>query len=155
MNSSGTESESDAGPSMTYMQRQEEAARRLWKSEMCCACYDRFPLHRVKSLDCAHFYCHSCLKSLFVKVTADKLLFPSKCCGKPIPLYLVQAEMSQHEFDEFKSADDEFSTTERTYCSSPGCGKFIPPESIEADRAICLDCGNHMCDVSKCLPRQR
>jgi hypothetical protein len=68
-----------------------------------------------------------------LKVIADKMLSPPKCSASQYLYTLVQAEMSQHEFDGFESAEDEFSTTEKTYYSNAGCSKFVPSKSIEAD----------------------
>ncbi|KAL4989949.1 hypothetical protein BDW68DRAFT_186084 [Aspergillus falconensis] len=84
--------------------RQEVAMRRLPELERSCACYISFSLHKIQCLECAHLYYHRCLKSLFMRATADESLFPPRCCGK------------------FKSAEVEFSSTERTYCSNTDCG---------------------------------
>ncbi|RDW81178.1 BRcat and Rcat domain-containing protein [Aspergillus mulundensis] len=150
MDGNGAETEiDDGGPSMTYAQRQEEAMRRLSEVETCCACYDLFPLHNIQRLNCAALYCHDCLRSIFATATTDESLFPPKCCGEPIPLCLVQGKMSQHELDEFRNAEVEFSTSNRTYCSNTDCQRFVSPRNIQADRARCPYCDLDTCVLCK------
>ncbi|PLB48622.1 hypothetical protein P170DRAFT_357626 [Aspergillus steynii IBT 23096] len=133
-----------AGPSVTYAQRQEE------KEEVrCCVCYDEFPLHKMIRLKCSHLYCVDCMKGLFLRATKDESLYPPRCCREPIPLLLIQTEMSEQELEVFNSAEIEHSTTERTYCSNMQCRMFIPPGRITADEANCPFCGSSTCTMCK------
>ncbi|KAL4806770.1 hypothetical protein BDV18DRAFT_159940 [Aspergillus unguis] len=139
-----------AGPSVTYTQRQEEMIQRLSTQSQCCVCYDTFPPFRTLQLEnCDHIYCAGCLKSLFIRATKDQSLFPPRCCREAIPLPLVEADMSEQELIQFGSAAVEFTTTDRTYCSNTGCGKFIPPSRITADQAECAACNSSTCTMCK------
>ncbi|KAL4785252.1 hypothetical protein BJX76DRAFT_325077 [Aspergillus varians] len=57
--------------------------------------------------------------------------------------------MSQHELDQFKGAEVEFSTTDRTYCSNADCRRFISSKDIEGDRALCPYCNSSTCHLCK------
>jgi hypothetical protein len=103
----------------------------------------------IQLKNCSHIYCADCLKSLFLRATKDQSLFPPRCCREAIPLLLVEADMSEHELIEFESAAIEFTTTDRTYCSNIGCGKFIPPSRITADQAECAVCNSSTCTMCK------
>ncbi|KAL2816425.1 hypothetical protein BDW59DRAFT_177361 [Aspergillus cavernicola] len=138
-----------AGPSMTYTQRQEEVMRRSRTQVQCCVCYDNFQPYRIVRLKCTHLYCADCLKSLFLRAMKDQSLFPPRCCREPIPLLLVQTYLPEQELEEFGSAKIEFTTADRTYCSNMGCGKFIPPSRIAADRADCAFCSTSTCAMCK------
>ncbi|PYI05378.1 hypothetical protein BO78DRAFT_408205 [Aspergillus sclerotiicarbonarius CBS 121057] len=139
-----------AGPSRTYTQRQEQAIETISKKKLqCCVCYDMYHAHQTHSLSCKHIYCSDCLKDLFQRATKDQSLFPPRCCRQLIPLDLVQPTMSEAELHEFKCAEVEFSTTDRTYCSNVDCGKFIPPSNIAVGRAQCPYCGSATCAMCK------
>ncbi|KAL4864105.1 hypothetical protein BDV12DRAFT_189211 [Aspergillus spectabilis] len=145
-----TDDQDTAGPSTTYTQRQEEMIQKLNTKVKCCVCYDSSPVCRMIQLkNCSYIYCADCLKSLFLWATKDQSLFPPKCCREAIPLLLVEADMSEHELVEFESAAIEFTTTDRTYCSNIGCGKFIPPSRITADQAECDICNSSTCKMCK------
>ncbi|RAH55205.1 hypothetical protein BO85DRAFT_470556 [Aspergillus piperis CBS 112811] len=139
-----------AGPSMTYRERQAlELEKSAATETRCCVCYESFFAHKMKQLDCNHNYCDDCLKDLFLRATKDSTLFPPRCCRMPIHLEAVQEHMSQTEMSDFKSAEIEFSTTDRTYCSNTSCGKFILPQNITAGRAECPHCNLNTCAMCK------
>ncbi|OJZ90959.1 hypothetical protein ASPFODRAFT_124545 [Aspergillus luchuensis CBS 106.47] len=139
-----------AGPSMTYRERQAlELEKSAATETRCCVCYESFFAHKMKQLDCNHNYCDDCLKDLFLRATKDSTLFPPRCCRMPIHLEAVQEHMSQTEMSDFKSAEIEFSTTDRTYCSNTSCGRFILPQNITAGRAECPHCNLNTCAMCK------
>lgn len=144
------ETRADAGPSMTFAQRQEEAVEKMSRSRFqCCVCYENFQPCKIVRMQCSHLYCITCLKDLFLRATRDESLFPPRCCRVLIPLSLIQAEMSESELEDFNCATVEFSTTNRIYCSNTICGSFIPPVDIVADRAHCSHCGSATCSMCK------
>ncbi|RAK97440.1 E3 ubiquitin-protein ligase [Aspergillus ibericus CBS 121593] len=146
---SDSEDECIAGPSMTYTQRQEKAIEKSQSKIQCCVCYDSYHAHKIHRLSCKHTYCSDCLKDLFLRATKDQSLFPPRCCRQPISLDVVQTALSETELDEFKCAELEFSTTDRTYCSNLNCGKFIPPSHINGERAQCPYCNTFTCAMCK------
>ncbi|KAI9371612.1 hypothetical protein BJX61DRAFT_17351 [Aspergillus egyptiacus] len=140
----------EAGPSIPHSQRQAEAVEGILDSEIrCCVCLDTSFSGFVHRLKCGDTYCGGCLTSLFQKATTDESLFPPKCCGVLIPLASVQEEMSEQDLARFKDAQIEFSTQDRTYCSHTNCGKFIPPNNIHGDRAVCPSCRSITCQMCK------
>ncbi|PGH23584.1 hypothetical protein AJ80_02364 [Polytolypa hystricis UAMH7299] len=144
------EEECIAGPSMTYAERQrQKALERFNMEDECCTCVERFRGGEIIRLECGDVYCTGCLKDLFMRASKDQTLYPPRCCRRHIPLSVIVGEMSAEERETFESAVVEFSTEDRTYCSSPECGKFIPPTRIEADRAICGRCGSETCALCK------
>ncbi|GCB20534.1 hypothetical protein AAWM_03419 [Aspergillus awamori] len=139
-----------AGPSMTYRERQAlELEKSAATETQCCVCYESFYTHKVTRLDCNHKYCNDCLKDLFRRATKDSTLFPPRCCRMPIHLELVQKHMSETEISDFRSAEIEFATTDRTYCCNASCGKFILPRNITAGRAQCPHCRSDTCAMCK------
>ncbi|KAL4935231.1 hypothetical protein BDV06DRAFT_133348, partial [Aspergillus oleicola] len=117
--------------------------------ELCTACYDEFAPEKMKRLSCEHRYCNGCLKTLFKVATEDKDFVQPQCCGKPIPLALIVAGISKSEIEKYKSAEVEFLTADRTYCSDTDCGRFIASQHIKGDRATCPKCGHSTCTKCK------
>ncbi len=141
--------EEEAGPSMTYEQRHANLINDVPGLETCCACGDDVLPAKIHRLQCDHLYCHDCLRQYFMKAMSDKSIFPPKCCDGPIPLAFVQAKLSLYELDQFRKAEVEFSTTDRTYCSNADCRQFIPPSDILGDLAYCSSCGTSTCSMCK------
>ncbi|RAL06902.1 uncharacterized protein BO97DRAFT_447229 [Aspergillus homomorphus CBS 101889] len=142
--------QSDAADSFsTYTERQEEALQSFNSEAKCSVCYDAFPQAEVTCLDCGHTYCNGCIRDLFLRATKDQSLFPPRCCRQPIDLSRVETLLLNDELQEFRSAEIEFSTTDRTYCSNPECGKSISPAHITSDQAHCAACDNLSCTMCK------
>ena len=141
-----------AGPSMTYSERQQEILDRLSSKETeCCTCFDRFrPIDTIRT-GCGDTYCKGCLKRVFTRASRDLTMFPPRCCREPIPLSVVESSLSLEELDDFKLAEIEFSTVNKTYCANTECGRFIPPDRIRADRAGCPRCNTLTCSMCKNL----
>jgi hypothetical protein len=58
--------------------------------------------------------------------------------------------MTPEELIEFREAQVELTTSNRTYCSNVECAAFIPPSQIsEGYRAQCARCGNQTCGHCK------
>jgi hypothetical protein len=144
-----SDDETDAGPSMTYAERQADTMKKLSMEFSCIACTDRFPRIAMVTSKCGHRYCADCAKSLFMRSTKDEDLYPPKCCKQPIPLALVAKHMDHDELATFQLASVEFATQRRVYCSNVACGKFIIPDNIDASiqRAMCSNCGTETCSL--------
>ena len=142
--------ENKGGPSKTYAERQKEAMEKLSRPKLqCCTCFESFQSSDIIRLPCDHLYCTDCLKSLFMRATKDEQLFPPRCCRQHIPLSLIDQTMTAEEKDAFHSAEIEFSTADRTYCSNIDCGRFITPSNISSYEAQCQYCGSLTCTICK------
>jgi hypothetical protein len=146
-----SDDETDAGPSMTYAERQADTIKKLSMEFSCVACTDRHSRTAMVTAKCGHRYCADCAKSLFMRSTKDEDLYPPKCCKQPIPLALVAKHMDHVELATFQLSSVEFSTRHRVYCSNVACGMFIVPDNIDAvnQRAMCSSCGTESCSVCK------
>lgn len=148
--SEAVEEDEIAGPSMTYLERQQETLGRLSiKKTECCTCLDRFRPIDVVRLACGDTYCKNCLKEVFTRASTDLTRFPPRCHREAIPLRLVESNLSSEELDDFHLAEIEFITTDKTYCTNIECGKFIPPERIHAGKADCSRCSTLTCSLCK------
>src|ERR1700753_2667308 len=107
----------------------------------CSVCNDKFQAYEITCAPCGHNYCNGCMRAFILRGCRDEGLFPPRCCRQEIPLKSVANLLSADDMDTFRSAQTEFSTQDRTYCSTLDCGVFIPPTRIEADRACCGKCG--------------
>lgn len=149
-----SDDEAEAGPSMSYSERQASVLEKLSETTRCSACASRFPIALTIDTKCTtsnHRYCISCMKYLFLRASKEEAYYPPRCCRQPLPLPLVEKYMTVGEIDAFKSASIEFSTTDRIYCNNHQCERFIPPERTEAgiNRATCRNCGQSTCSVCK------
>jgi hypothetical protein len=146
-----SDDETEAGPSMSYTERQADIMKKLSMEFTCCACTDRFPRASMVSTSCKHRYCVNCIKALFMQSTKDEGLYPPRCCKQVIPPTLVTRHMDPDELAVFELATVEYATREKTYCSNHTCAKFIVPNTIEpgTNRASCPDCGTDTCAICK------
>jgi hypothetical protein len=118
----------------------------------CIACYSS-DLHPsdMRRLGCGHNYCFECLRRLFANSVKNESLFPPRCCRIPIPLFIVEAKMPQHEITKCKMAEVEFGTPwpDRIYCSNRNCTSFIPRMNITKTHARCPSCKTSTCTKCK------
>ena len=141
-----------AGPSTAYSERQQRMLDGLSSKETeCCTCFDSFRRIDIIRLGCGDTYCKDCLKSVITKASKDLTRFPPRCCRQPIPLSIVESSLSFEELDDLHLAEIEFSTTDKTYCANTGCGSFIPPDRIRAEKADCRRCNTLTCSMCKSL----
>lgn len=143
--------ETDAGPSLSYADRQATVLEKLSKQLKCAVCHEMVHSKLTLSLPCKCRYCIDCLKGLFIRATRDESLFPVRCHKEPIPLSIISKHLSREELTAFELASLEFSTGDRVYCSNIDCGMFIPPEHIEPGihRALCQRCNTYTCGLCK------
>jgi hypothetical protein len=146
-----SDDETEAGPSMTYSEREADIFRKMTREFQCIACTENCARTRMVLTKCGHHYCANCAKTLFMRSIKDESLYPPKCCKQPIPLALVAKHMDHVELATFQLSSVEFSTRHRVYCSNVACGMFIVPDNIDAvnQRAMCSSCGTESCSVCK------
>jgi hypothetical protein len=145
----GIDTEPVPGPSMTYAERQAKTFGRLSEELTCGVCFEELRGTSILTMPCNDRYCRPCLKRLFLNATSDETLFPPRCCRQPIPLEYIQRDLNPTELESFRNAEVEFSTPNRTYCSNANCGRFVPPDHIENDKAQCVWCDNNTCTLCK------
>ena len=144
-----SDEENEAGPSMTYVERQAQVIEKLAMEYNCIACTDRFSRSNMVTAHGSHRYCADCVRSLFMRLTNDEGLFPPKCCKQPVPLAFVGRHLNADDLAIYQKSAVEFSTTHRIYCSNVKCARFIVPDNIDESRqqANCLACGTETCSV--------
>lgn len=144
-----SDDETEAGPSMSYLERQADIIRKLSTEFKCCTCLDRFPRASMVKAKCGDRYCVGCVKELFMRSTKDEVLYPPRCCKQPIPLDLVARHMAPDELTIFELAVVEYATLNKTYCSNHDCNTFIVPDSVEpgTNRAVCPKCDTDTCSL--------
>lgn len=142
-----SDEETEAGPSLTYSERQAVTIKKLNMEFHCIACTDRAPRANMVTAPCGHRYCGDCVKSLFMRSTKDESLYPPKCCKQHIPLASAARFLDETDLAVFQLAAVEFATQHRVYCSNLKCGMFIVPNNIESSlqRAFCSACGTETC----------
>ncbi|KAF2819678.1 hypothetical protein CC86DRAFT_429808 [Ophiobolus disseminans] len=141
----------EAGPSMTFVERQADTIKNMSIEFQCVACIERVPRTNMAVAECGHRYCANCATKLFMRSTHDEGLYPPKYCKRLIPLALVARYMDPNELAAFQSATVKFATQHKAYCSNRACGAFIVPDNINSRtrRANCAKCGTDTC--SDCL----
>ena len=142
-----SDDETEAGPAMSYLERQADTIKKLSTVYKCCACFDRFPRTSTLTTKCGHRYCIDCMKGVFMRSTKDEGLYPPRCCKRLLPLDLVAKHMDTNERATFDLAVVENATQKRKYCSNKACLTFIPPDHIEpdTDRVACPKCDTETC----------
>jgi hypothetical protein len=146
-----SDDETEAGPSMSYAERQAEVLGKFSMQFQCANCLNQFPVTLMVAAKCSHRYCIECMKRHFMLSTKDENLFPPRCCKQHIPLSLVSKHLSATELASFELASVEFTTDDRVYCSNVHCRRFIHPLRIDVgkNRAPCEDCGQNTCSLCK------
>ncbi|MCJ1460912.1 hypothetical protein MMC28_011294 [Mycoblastus sanguinarius] len=141
-----------AGPSASYALRQRAVLEHLPQLKVeCSVCGEAVHPHATVRLVCGDVYCKSCLKSFFLRVAKDESLFPPTCHRQLIDISTIEADFSVDELIAYRSAELEFTSTDRVYCASPECAKFIPMPQRTADCASCEACSAGTCMHCKAL----
>lgn len=141
-----------AGPSVPYAQRQADALAILGRQAFeCIGCSARFRLADTSQLGCNHRYCKTCLKQFIMQgvVDHDLAYIPPRCCGEAVSRAIITTLLTAEEMDDFENAETEKITRDKTYCSSPTCGRFIAPQFIVAGEATCPRCDARTCAMCK------
>jgi len=141
-----------AGPSTHYSLRQKAVFEHLPQLKIeCSVCGESVHPHFTVRLVCSDVYCKPCLKSFFLRVAKDESLFPPRCHGQGIEMSTIEADLSIEELSAYRSAELEFTSTDRVYCAEPECAKFIPMPQRTPDCAYCEACSAGTCMHCKAL----
>ncbi|KAF2432780.1 hypothetical protein EJ08DRAFT_647875 [Tothia fuscella] len=125
----------------------------------CITCLsDDVLIRRSAKLECGHRMCHTCLTRIFKLSTTDPQLMPPRCCTENvIPLRHVDRLFDADFKRTWNRKFAEYTTRNRLYCPTKGCGHWIKPKYIEMDRATgrrvgtCRECKTKVC--KKCGTR--
>ncbi|CZT08640.1 uncharacterized protein RAG0_13632 [Rhynchosporium agropyri] len=135
-----------AGPSIHYTHRQKIVLEHLPQLRVeCSVCGDAVHPHATVRLVCGDIYCKPCLKSFLLRAAKDESLFPPTCHRQAIDITIIEASFTVEELTAYRSAELEFTSTDRVYCASPECAKFIPRPQRTADCASCEACRAETC----------
>ena len=141
-----------AGPSAHYAHRQRAVLEQLPQLKVeCIVCGESVHPHSTVRLECSDVYCKPCLKSFFLRAAKDESLFPPKCHRQPIDISTIEADFSFEDLSTYRSAELEFTSTDRVYCANPECAKFIPMPQRTPDCASCEACSGRTCMHCKAL----
>lgn len=122
----------------------------------CLTCgADDVPVSRTAKLSCGHRMCHSCLKRIFTMSVTDPAHMPPKCCTSDhIPLKHVDNLFDLKFKMRWNKKYQEYTTKNRLYCPTKGCGEWIKPSKIQTDQGRkygrCTKCKTKVCALCKC-----
>ncbi|KAF2115927.1 hypothetical protein BDV96DRAFT_492449 [Lophiotrema nucula] len=113
---------------------------------------DDLPANKTAKLGCGHRMCHSCLKRQFVLSVNDPQHMPPTCCTtEHIPLKYVERLFDDKFKRTWNKKYQEYTTANRLYCPTKGCGEWIKPSKIRVDSptgrkyAPCGRCNTKVC----------
>ncbi|KAF2644579.1 hypothetical protein P280DRAFT_390670, partial [Massarina eburnea CBS 473.64] len=119
----------------------------------CLVCMnDDLPTHKTARLGCGHRMCYSCLKRQFTLSVSDPQHMPPTCCNaEHIPLKYVERLFDDKFKRLWNKKYQEYTTANRLYCPTKGCGDWIKPSKIRMDLtygrkyARCGRCNTKVC----------
>ena len=115
----------------------------------CAVCGDAEKKSNMMAAPCGDAYCSGCVDMLFDRAAEKEYDFPPKCCGQIITLADAGKFLSFETYGKFLDKIEEFSTTDRTYCSDPECKTFISSKAFENEKAKCPTCQKLTCIMCK------
>lgn len=120
-------------------------------------------LSRGADLKCGHRMCNSCLRRIFRMSTNDPQHMPPRCCGpEHIPLKYVDKLFDSGFKKNWNRKFEEYTSRNRLYCPSKGCGEWIDPDRIRREDGrkvgkcgrcktkVCVKCGKKWHSSPKC-----
>lgn len=119
----------------------------------CLTCLsDDIPISRSAKLGCSHRMCHKCLKRIFTMSVADPQHMPPRCCtSNHIPLKHVDKLFDTKFKTKWNKKYQEYTTKNRIYCPSRGCGEWIKPSNIHVEYGRkygkCSRCKTKVCCI--------
>lgn len=114
----------------------------------CSACAELFLSDQLLTLPCEHRYCTECLEKMFTGALALTGTFPTQCCREEIPFAAARPFLTADLMQRYEIKQLEQNTPNKTYCSRPQCGNFIPPDFVGPESAFCPQCSTETC--AKC-----
>lgn len=112
---------------------------------------DDIPISRSAKLACTHRMCHSCLKRVFTMSVKDPQHMPPRCCTNDhIPLKHVDKLFDMKFKVQWNKKYQEYTTNNRIYCPSKGCGEWIKPNHIFVDASSRASGGRKYGKCNRC-----
>ncbi|KZF21187.1 hypothetical protein L228DRAFT_248965 [Xylona heveae TC161] len=123
------------------------------KKVACLTCAaDDVPMSKSAKLACGHRMCHECLKRVFTMSISDPQHMPPRCCTQDhIPLRHVDRLFNDKFKMQWNKKYQEYTTKNRIYCPTRGCGEWIRPGNIQIDSSSgrkygkCSRCKTKIC----------
>lgn len=139
----------DANPHQ--MANMDDARRSDVPMKKCAVCQCQYQEKgpSIMTAPCGHTYCCGCVNKLCDRAAKHEINFPPKCCGQVITLEDLEWFLTWEIYNKFQEKSEEFSTTNRTYCSNHECATFISPKAIDDDKAKCPAYQKLTCTVCK------
>ncbi|KAI4698204.1 uncharacterized protein J4E84_001339 [Alternaria hordeiaustralica] len=105
------------------------------KTVDCLVCMnDDLPITKTVKLACGHRMCYSCLKRQFTLSVKDPAHMPPRCCtSEHIPLKYADRLFDDKFKVQWNRKFQEYTTANRLYCPTKGCGQWIKPSKIKMD----------------------
>lgn len=118
----------------------------------CSNCEDTFStdVTPLKSLDCAHTYCTSCLTDWYSLACIDQNVFPVRCCGNLTDIDSVKHLISSALAAAYEAKGAEFNTHDKLYCPQPECGVFIGEAASHATVSNFAETASPQMECPKC-----
>lgn len=118
----------------------------------CLTCLsDDIPISKSAKLPCSHRMCHACLKRIFIMSVNDPQHMPPRCCTSDhIPLKHVENLFDTKFKIKWNKKYQEYTTKNRIYCPTKGCGEWIKPSHIFLDTSTGPTGGRKYGKCSKC-----
>ncbi|KAF2200932.1 hypothetical protein GQ43DRAFT_372674 [Delitschia confertaspora ATCC 74209] len=114
---------------------------------------DDLPANKTAKFNCGHRMCYSCLKRQFQLSVTDPQHMPPRCCtSEHIPLRYVERLFDNKFKILWNKKFQEYTTANRLYCPTKGCGEWIKPSKIRKDSLTgrrYARCGR--CDTKVCV----
>ncbi|KAJ5189222.1 hypothetical protein N7491_005549 [Penicillium cf. griseofulvum] len=127
-----------------------ESEEKANTSHECVSCMEEYPVSDIIQTECVHNYCRECIVRLFENSLANESLFPPRCCHLPIHASIAIEDMIGIEMTKrYKERKTEVSDSDRTYCSSSTCARYILPQNIRRGVGICEFCTVRTCTDCK------
>ncbi|KAF9029115.1 hypothetical protein BDZ89DRAFT_1065639 [Hymenopellis radicata] len=115
----------------------------------CSVCLDTIQENPICA-PCSHSFDAACIESLVSAALKDESMFPPKCCGKAIPLELVESHIDGSVVSLYKEKSVEYSTVLRVYCSKKTCSRFLGARNNDSSSSpVALPCTDE-CGQSTC-----
>ena len=142
---------------LAHLQSYQDVTDKDLFSVECQTCLsDDKPISKCPKLPCSHRMCKDCLKHIFELSVTDQQHMPPKCCqGECIPLEHVDKIFDTKFKVKWNRKFQEFTTKNRIYCPSKGCGEWIKPSYMQVDTSrgathgrkygVCKRCKTKVC----------
>ncbi|KAH8664355.1 hypothetical protein BX600DRAFT_550408 [Xylariales sp. PMI_506] len=124
----------------------------------CNVCYHLISREDEVRLLCGHDFHKHCLTQWLEEYVKSGTSYPS-CCNIFIAINELGEALGEEIVTKVKDKRLEQETVDKTYCSNPACAKFLKPENISGNLAVCADCHQATCHrckaqyhVGNCVP---